>query len=137
MWYGTILLHLRKRPARLFRRNVSMRRLSWVAQHTLCSYDPFLRGMCSSIRSFSCSTLSVPNCRATRRKHECWDTARLSKPRQEVEKPGSSLNYKSSVYCVYTRIGISGTAYQLKHEAAWCGTPSSLKHHKREIKLGS
>ncbi|KER31359.1 hypothetical protein T265_02408 [Opisthorchis viverrini] len=32
--------------------------------------------------SFSCSTLSVPNCHATLRKHECWDTARLPKPRQ-------------------------------------------------------
>ncbi|KER24099.1 hypothetical protein T265_08143 [Opisthorchis viverrini] len=29
-----------------------------------------------------CSILSVPNCHATRRKHEGWDTARLSKPRQ-------------------------------------------------------
>ncbi|KAG5455264.1 hypothetical protein CSKR_113737 [Clonorchis sinensis] len=33
-------------------------------------------------KSFSCSNLSVPNCRATRRKHEGWDTARLPKPRQ-------------------------------------------------------
>ncbi|KAG5441227.1 hypothetical protein CSKR_102438 [Clonorchis sinensis] len=32
--------------------------------------------------SFSCSTLSVPNCHATQRKHEGWDTARLPKPRQ-------------------------------------------------------
>ncbi|KAG5453893.1 hypothetical protein CSKR_108580 [Clonorchis sinensis] len=30
----------------------------------------------------SCNTLSVPNCHAARRKHEGWDTARLSKPRQ-------------------------------------------------------
>ncbi|KER22032.1 hypothetical protein T265_09784 [Opisthorchis viverrini] len=31
----------------------------------------------------SCSTLSVPNCHATtRRKHEGWETARLSEPRQ-------------------------------------------------------
>ncbi|KAG5448299.1 Craniofacial development protein 1 [Clonorchis sinensis] len=29
-----------------------------------------------------CSTLSVPNCHATRRLHEGWDTARLPKPRQ-------------------------------------------------------
>ncbi|KAG5454078.1 hypothetical protein CSKR_112622 [Clonorchis sinensis] len=28
-------------------------------------------------KSFSCSTLSVPSCHATRRKHEGWDTARL------------------------------------------------------------
>ncbi|GAA50603.1 hypothetical protein CLF_104782 [Clonorchis sinensis] len=32
-------------------------------------------------QSFSCSTLSVPNCHATRRKHESWDTAKLPKPR--------------------------------------------------------
>ncbi|KER20099.1 hypothetical protein T265_15392, partial [Opisthorchis viverrini] len=32
--------------------------------------------------SFSCSTLSGPNCHATRRKHEGWDTARLPKHRQ-------------------------------------------------------
>ncbi|KER28782.1 hypothetical protein T265_04473 [Opisthorchis viverrini] len=30
----------------------------------------------------SCNTLSVPNCHATRRKHESCDTARLPKPRQ-------------------------------------------------------
>ncbi|KER24376.1 hypothetical protein T265_07935 [Opisthorchis viverrini] len=33
-------------------------------------------------KSFSCSTLSVPSCHATRGKHEGWDTARLPKPRQ-------------------------------------------------------
>ncbi|KER34212.1 hypothetical protein T265_12445, partial [Opisthorchis viverrini] len=33
-------------------------------------------------KAFSCSTLPVPSCHATRRKHEGWDTARLSKPRQ-------------------------------------------------------
>ncbi|KAG5447835.1 hypothetical protein CSKR_102287, partial [Clonorchis sinensis] len=31
---------------------------------------------------FSCGTLFVPNCHATRRLHEGWDTARLPKPRQ-------------------------------------------------------
>ncbi|GAA47879.1 exosome complex exonuclease RRP6, partial [Clonorchis sinensis] len=31
---------------------------------------------------FSCNTLSVPSCDATRGKHEGWDTARLPKPRQ-------------------------------------------------------
>ncbi|GAA53029.1 hypothetical protein CLF_109371 [Clonorchis sinensis] len=30
----------------------------------------------------SCSILSVPNCHATRKKHEGWDTARMPKPRQ-------------------------------------------------------
>ncbi|KER27432.1 hypothetical protein T265_05536 [Opisthorchis viverrini] len=29
-----------------------------------------------------CSTFSVPDCHATRRRHEGWDTARLPKPRQ-------------------------------------------------------
>ncbi|KER32417.1 hypothetical protein T265_01473 [Opisthorchis viverrini] len=33
-------------------------------------------------KAFSCSTLPVPSCHATRRKHEDWDTARLPKPRQ-------------------------------------------------------
>ncbi|KAG5441173.1 hypothetical protein CSKR_202102 [Clonorchis sinensis] len=37
-------------------------------------------------KSFSCSTLSVPSCHATRRKHEGWDTARLPKPRQEESR---------------------------------------------------
>ncbi|KER28586.1 hypothetical protein T265_13551, partial [Opisthorchis viverrini] len=32
--------------------------------------------------SFGCSTPSVPNCHATRSRHEGWDTARLPKPRQ-------------------------------------------------------
>ncbi|KER20860.1 hypothetical protein T265_10669 [Opisthorchis viverrini] len=32
--------------------------------------------------SFSCSTLPVPSCHATRRRHESWDTVRLPKPRQ-------------------------------------------------------
>ncbi|GAA52172.1 hypothetical protein CLF_107455 [Clonorchis sinensis] len=34
------------------------------------------------VKLFSCSTLSMPSCHATRRKHEGWDTARLPKPRQ-------------------------------------------------------
>ncbi|KER33697.1 hypothetical protein T265_00576 [Opisthorchis viverrini] len=33
-------------------------------------------------KSFSCSTLPVPNCHATRRLHEGSDTARLPRPRQ-------------------------------------------------------
>ncbi|KER33065.1 hypothetical protein T265_12682, partial [Opisthorchis viverrini] len=33
-------------------------------------------------KSFSCGTLSVPNCHATRKNHEGWDVARLLKPRQ-------------------------------------------------------
>ncbi|KER20284.1 hypothetical protein T265_15353, partial [Opisthorchis viverrini] len=33
--------------------------------------------------SLNCSTLSVPSCYATRRKHEGWDTARLHKLRQK------------------------------------------------------
>ncbi|KER20973.1 hypothetical protein T265_15201, partial [Opisthorchis viverrini] len=36
--------------------------------------------------SFSFSTLSVPNCHATQRLHEGWDTARLPKPRQEKSR---------------------------------------------------
>ncbi|KAG5445470.1 hypothetical protein CSKR_103718 [Clonorchis sinensis] len=43
----------------------------------LLNWPTFFRGS-----SFSCSTLSVPNCHATRRLHEGWDTARLPKPRQ-------------------------------------------------------
>ncbi|KER29999.1 hypothetical protein T265_03481 [Opisthorchis viverrini] len=38
------------------------------------------------MKSFSCNTLSVPNCHATRRKHEDWDTARLPKPRQSTNR---------------------------------------------------
>ncbi|KER29723.1 hypothetical protein T265_03738 [Opisthorchis viverrini] len=42
--------------------------------------DPTIR---SCTKSLSWSTLSVPNCHATReKKHEGWDTARLPKPRQ-------------------------------------------------------
>ncbi|GAA53505.1 hypothetical protein CLF_110393 [Clonorchis sinensis] len=37
-------------------------------------------------QSFSCSILSVPNCHATRRNHEGWDTARLPKFRQKKSK---------------------------------------------------
>ncbi|KAG5443320.1 hypothetical protein CSKR_107288 [Clonorchis sinensis] len=49
--------------------------VSWVAVKS--DRVPFLQK-----KSFSCSTLSVPSCHATRRKHEGWDTARLPKPRQ-------------------------------------------------------
>ncbi|KAG5452112.1 hypothetical protein CSKR_107910 [Clonorchis sinensis] len=35
-------------------------------------------------KSLSCSTLSVPSCHATRRKHEGWDTASLPQPRQRL-----------------------------------------------------
>ncbi|GAA56066.1 hypothetical protein CLF_109819 [Clonorchis sinensis] len=38
------------------------------------------------VSPFSCSTLSVPNYHATRRKHEGWDTARMPKPRQEKSR---------------------------------------------------
>ncbi|KER30944.1 hypothetical protein T265_02752 [Opisthorchis viverrini] len=41
------------------------------------------------VLAFSCSTLLVPSCHATRRKHEGWDTARLPKPRQEKSSGGS------------------------------------------------
>ncbi|KAG5453059.1 hypothetical protein CSKR_106226 [Clonorchis sinensis] len=48
-----------------------------------------------SVRSFhetsSCSTLSVPKCHATRRKHEGWDTARLPKPRQGKSRGGGRV----------------------------------------------
>ncbi|KER25062.1 hypothetical protein T265_07400 [Opisthorchis viverrini] len=36
----------------------------------------------SHIESFSCSTLPVPSCHATRRRHDGLDTARSPKPRQ-------------------------------------------------------
>ncbi|KAG5445890.1 hypothetical protein CSKR_109646 [Clonorchis sinensis] len=47
-----------------------------LASLELMSFGP------PSPTTFSCSTLSVPNCHATRRNHEGWDTARLPKPRQ-------------------------------------------------------
>ncbi|KAG5452951.1 Solute carrier 12 member 9, partial [Clonorchis sinensis] len=37
-------------------------------------------------KSFSYSTLPAPNCHATRRKHEGWDTARLPKPTQGMSR---------------------------------------------------
>ncbi|KER27913.1 hypothetical protein T265_05119 [Opisthorchis viverrini] len=40
---------------------------------------------------FSCSTLSVPNCQATRRLHKGWDTARGSRGRgraRTMDLPG-------------------------------------------------
>ncbi|KER26509.1 hypothetical protein T265_06232 [Opisthorchis viverrini] len=40
---------------------------------------------------FSCSTLPVPSCHATRRKHEGWDTARLPKPRQGKSSGGGRI----------------------------------------------
>ncbi|GAA57875.1 hypothetical protein CLF_113301, partial [Clonorchis sinensis] len=46
----------------------------------------FLNITKARIAFFSCSTLLKPNCHATRRKHESWDTARLLKSRQgEIE----------------------------------------------------
>ncbi|GAA50091.1 hypothetical protein CLF_104061, partial [Clonorchis sinensis] len=41
-----------------------------------------------SSESFTSSTLSVPNCHATQRKHEGWATARLPKPRQGKSRDG-------------------------------------------------
>ncbi|KAG5451749.1 hypothetical protein CSKR_109181 [Clonorchis sinensis] len=49
--------------------------------HVPTSQTGGARTLCWS-KSFSCSTLSVPSCHATRRKHEGWGTARLPKPRQ-------------------------------------------------------
>ncbi|KER28298.1 hypothetical protein T265_04830 [Opisthorchis viverrini] len=36
----------------------------------------------AALETINCSTLLVPNCHATRSKHEGWDTARLPKPKQ-------------------------------------------------------
>ncbi|KAG5453526.1 Potassium voltage-gated channel protein eag [Clonorchis sinensis] len=50
---------------------------------TRLSYKKSYNRLCNNKKkSFSCSTLSVPNCHAIRRLHEGWDTARLPKPRQ-------------------------------------------------------
>ncbi|KER23343.1 LOW QUALITY PROTEIN: hypothetical protein T265_14657 [Opisthorchis viverrini] len=70
-----------------------------------------------------CSTLPVPSCHATRRKHEGWDTARLPKPRQGKSRGGgrirttdlpvsklalsSQRNITSSVVATFQRIATS------------------------------
>ncbi|KER21281.1 hypothetical protein T265_10362 [Opisthorchis viverrini] len=56
--------------------------LTWYS----LSYIPFAR----------CSTLSVPNCHATKRKHEGWDTARLPKPRQGKSRGGGTFRSANS-----------------------------------------
>ncbi|KER20221.1 hypothetical protein T265_11174 [Opisthorchis viverrini] len=48
----------------------------------LTMIDPWGKGPQEYNRYNSCSTLSVPNCHPTRRKHEGQDTARLPRPRQ-------------------------------------------------------
>ncbi|KER27715.1 hypothetical protein T265_05274 [Opisthorchis viverrini] len=40
---------------------------------------------------FTCTTLPVPSCHATRKKHEGWDTARLPKPRQGKSSGGGRI----------------------------------------------
>ncbi|KAG5446990.1 hypothetical protein CSKR_113977 [Clonorchis sinensis] len=45
----------------------------------------------NSLSAFSCNTLSAPNCHATRRKHEGWDTVRLPKPRQGKSRGRSGV----------------------------------------------
>ncbi|KER31989.1 hypothetical protein T265_01916 [Opisthorchis viverrini] len=42
-------------------------------------------------KAFSCSTLPVPSCHATRRKYDGWDTARLPKPRQGKSSGGGRI----------------------------------------------
>ncbi|KAG5454558.1 THO complex subunit 3 [Clonorchis sinensis] len=47
----------------------------------LAQINLVLRDSLGTQLNLSCSTLSVPNCHATRKKHEGWDTARLTKAR--------------------------------------------------------
>ncbi|KAG5455245.1 hypothetical protein CSKR_106449 [Clonorchis sinensis] len=71
------------------------------------------------IKSFSCSTLSVPSCHATRRKHEGWDTARLPKPKQgksrgrgrvrTTDLPVRGSNPTSAPRLPLSRLGQPGT----------------------------
>ncbi|GAA53704.1 leucine-rich repeat-containing protein 47 [Clonorchis sinensis] len=63
-------------------------------------YGASVRQGCTlKIVSFSCNTLSVSSCHATRRKHEGWNTARLPKPRQRKSRgrdPNSGAHWQQS-----------------------------------------
>ncbi|KAG5446785.1 hypothetical protein CSKR_105544, partial [Clonorchis sinensis] len=53
-------------------------------------------------KSFSCSTLLVPNCHFAQRKHEGWDSARLSKHRQEKSRGRGQVRTTDlpSLFCI-------------------------------------
>ncbi|KER20609.1 hypothetical protein T265_10887 [Opisthorchis viverrini] len=65
---------------------------------------------------FSCSTLPVPSCHATRRKHEGWDTARLPKPRQGKSSGGGALTLRPSrpMAQPYSKIAPIYTSFEIR-----------------------
>ncbi|KER22294.1 hypothetical protein T265_09580 [Opisthorchis viverrini] len=83
-------------------------------------------------KSFSCSTPLVLNCHATRRKHEDWDTVRLSKLRREAEIGGSGLKIGKSFSCS-TPLVLNCHATRRKHED-W--DTVRLSKLRREAEIG-
>ncbi|GAA53399.1 hypothetical protein CLF_110145 [Clonorchis sinensis] len=86
-----------------------------------------------------CSTLSVPNCHATRRLHEDWDTARLSKPRQGKSRGRGRIRttdlpalhmyefYQSGVEATIVRLTAAKNTGTLVGAAAIYAVPNSVK----------
>ncbi|KER19931.1 hypothetical protein T265_11419 [Opisthorchis viverrini] len=64
----------------LYVKNSLRKSVDWLTQHVAKQLQPM---RCDQFIYRDCSTLSAPNCHATQRKHEGWDTARLLKSRQE------------------------------------------------------
>ncbi|KAG5455241.1 hypothetical protein CSKR_106455 [Clonorchis sinensis] len=56
--------------------------LSRLGLSTTLSFSSFASNLFHIEKSLNCSTLSVPNCHATSRRHDSRDAARLPKPRQ-------------------------------------------------------
>ncbi|KER34076.1 hypothetical protein T265_12497, partial [Opisthorchis viverrini] len=76
-WFGTTLLAIC---------SLTTSHRYRAGQKVLCEVDGPTK-----MKSFSCDTLPVPNCHATRRKHEGWDTVRLPKPRQGKSRGGGRV----------------------------------------------
>ncbi|KER27490.1 hypothetical protein T265_13776 [Opisthorchis viverrini] len=57
----------------------SRKSVDWHTHHVAEPAQPM---QCDQFTYRGCNTLSVPNCHATQKKHEGWDTARLPKPTQ-------------------------------------------------------
>ncbi|KER19912.1 hypothetical protein T265_15432, partial [Opisthorchis viverrini] len=100
------LLYLESKPiaVSIFQRNQQRlpwdlpQRRPWKKLSITLDQSQLTRVRAGTLSTFSCSTLSPPNCHATRRRHEGWDTARLSKPRQgksRVEVGFESQTFRS------------------------------------------
>ncbi|GAA53981.1 hypothetical protein CLF_111792 [Clonorchis sinensis] len=69
-----------------------------------CFVDTGKTKKLTTANNVSCRSLSVPNCHATRRKQEGWDTVRLPKPRQGKSRGRGYLWNQGNLWIVIIEV---------------------------------